>query len=71
VVFQRGAIFKIPRFFEIWRDPKTGSTMYKKDMLRDWTFAHLSDCVWYLKCPKENTPTSKFEIWEKHEPRFF
>jgi hypothetical protein len=29
------------------------------------------DCGWYLDCPKEYIPPSKFEIQEKHEPRFF
>ncbi len=36
--------------------------MYMKDMLRDWTYVHLLNCVWYLDCLKENTFTSKFEI---------
>jgi hypothetical protein len=44
--------------------------MYMKNMLRDWTFAHLLDCARYLDYSKENTPTSKFEIWEKHELEF-
>jgi hypothetical protein len=43
--FQEGAIFEIPKFLEMWKDPKIYNTMYRKDMLRDWTFAHLSDCV--------------------------
>ncbi len=45
--------------------------MYMKDMLKDWTYAHLSDCAWYLDYSKENTPTLEFEIQEKHEPRCF
>ncbi len=39
-------------------------------MLRDWTFAHLSDCVQYLDCSKENIPTLEMEIWERHELKF-
>jgi hypothetical protein len=70
VFFWRGAIFEILRLLKIWKDPKINNTMYKKDMLRDWTFALLSDCTWYLDCPKKNTPTLEFEIWEKHELGF-
>jgi hypothetical protein len=44
--------------------------MYKNDMLRDWTSLHLLDYGWYLDYLKENTPPSKFEIREKHEPGF-
>jgi hypothetical protein len=39
VFFWRGVISEIPRLLEIWKDPKINNTMYKKDMLRDWTFA--------------------------------
>jgi hypothetical protein len=39
-------------------------------MLRDWTCALFLDCAWHLDCPKENTPTSKFKIWGKHELGF-
>ncbi len=67
VLFWRGAISEIPKFLKIWKDPKIDSTMYMKDMLRNWTFPHLLDCGWYLDCLKENTPPLKFEIWEKHE----
>jgi hypothetical protein len=70
VLFRRRAIFEIPRFLEIWRDPKTNNIMYMKDRLRDRTSAHLLDCAWYLDCPKENAPTSKFKIQEKHETKF-
>ncbi len=45
--------------------------MYMKDMLKDWTFAHFSNCVQYLNCPKENILTLQFEIQEKHELGFF
>jgi hypothetical protein len=61
VIFQRGAIFKIPKLLAIWRDSKIDSTMYKKDMLRDWSSPHLLDCGWYLDYPKENI-LSKFKI---------
>jgi hypothetical protein len=62
VFFWRGAIFEIPRLFKIWRDPKTYSTMYRKDMLKDWTSSHLLDCGWYLDYLKENAPPLEFEI---------
>jgi hypothetical protein len=68
VIFQRGAIYEIQRLLEIWKDPRTNNTMYRKDILRDWTSPHLLDCGWYLDCPKENILPSKFEIWERHEP---
>jgi hypothetical protein len=48
VFFQRGAISEIPKLLKIWKDPKTDKIMYRKDMLRDWTFPHLLDCGWYL-----------------------
>jgi hypothetical protein len=70
VFSHKGAISKIPRLLEIWRNPKTNNIMYKKYMLRDWTSPHLLDCGWYLDYPKENTPPSEFEIHEKHEPIF-
>ncbi len=41
VFFLRGAIYEIPRLLEIWRNPKIDSTMYRMDMLRDWTSTHL------------------------------
>ncbi len=44
--------------------------MYRKGMLKDWTSTHLSDCAWYLDYLKENAPTSKFKIREKHELEF-
>jgi hypothetical protein len=68
--FQKGAIIKVPRFLKIWRDPKIGSIMYMKDMLRDWTFSHLSYCANILTT-RRTTPTSKMEIQEKHEPKNF
>ncbi len=55
----------------MWKDPKTYNTMYRKDMLRDWTFAHLFNCVQYFDYPKENILTLEMKIWEKYEPRFF
>jgi hypothetical protein len=70
VFFWKGAIFEIPRLLEIWRDLKTNFTMYRKDMLRDWSSPHLLDYDWYLDCPKENTLPSKFKIQEKYEPEF-
>jgi hypothetical protein len=45
--------------------------MYRKDLLKDWTFAHLLDCAYYLDSSKDNTLTLKFEIREKHELEFF
>jgi hypothetical protein len=71
MLFQRGAISKIPRLLEIWKDPKTNNTMYRKDMLRDWSYPHLMDCGWYIDCLKDITFSLNFEIQEKHEPRFF
>ncbi len=68
--FWRGAIFEIPRLLEIWRDPKIDNTMYRKDMLKDWSSPHLLDYGSYLDCLKENIPPLKFETREKHEPRF-
>ncbi len=38
--------------------------------MRDWRYAHLSNCVWYLDYPKENILTLEFEILEKHELGF-
>jgi hypothetical protein len=70
VFFWKGANFEIPRLLEIWRDPKTNSTMYRKDMLKDWNFPHLLDCGWYLDCPNEITPPLEFEIWDKYEHAF-
>jgi hypothetical protein len=43
VHFERGAIFKIPKLLKIWRGPKIDSTMYRKDMLKDWTSTHFLD----------------------------
>ncbi len=70
VFFWRGAISEIPRLFEIWRDPKIDNTMYKKDMLKNWSSPHLLDYGWYLNCPKENILPLKFKTREKHEPKF-
>jgi hypothetical protein len=67
----RGAISEIPRLFEVWKDPKTNSTMYMKDILKDWTSTHLSDSTWYLDYLKDNIFPSEFKIWEKHELNFF
>jgi hypothetical protein len=71
VLFQKGAISEIPRLLEIRKDPKTNITMYKKNMLRDWSSPHLLDYGWYIDCPKENTLPSKFKIQEKYELAFF
>jgi hypothetical protein len=60
VLFCRGAIYEIPRFLKIWRDPKTNSTMNTKDMLRDWTSTHLSNCAWYLDYEGEH---SFIKVW--------
>jgi hypothetical protein len=68
--FRKGAISEIPRLLKIWRDPKIDSTMYKKDMLRDWSSPHFLDYGWYFNCLKENILPSEFEIQEKHEPKF-
>jgi len=45
VFSQGGAISKISKLLEMWKDPKTYNMMHRKDMLRNWTFAHLSNCV--------------------------
>jgi hypothetical protein len=63
-------IFEIPRLLEIWRDPKTNITMYKKDILKDWSSPHLLDYGWYLDYPKENILPSKFKIRKKYELEF-
>jgi hypothetical protein len=39
----KGATSEILILFKTWRDPKTYSTMYKKDMLKDWSSPHLLD----------------------------
>jgi hypothetical protein len=71
VHFWKVAIFKIPKLFKMWKDPKIDNIMYMKDMLRDWSSPHLLDCGWYLDFLKENIPSLEFKIQEKHEPRFF
>jgi hypothetical protein len=50
--------------------PKTNNTIYRKDLLRDWSTPLLLNYGWYLDCSKENTLSSKFEIWEKYEFEF-
>ncbi len=55
----------------MWKDPKTYNMMHRKDMLRYWTFPHLSNCVQYLDYPKENILTLEMDIWEQYEPSFF
>ncbi len=54
----------------MWKDPKTYNTLYRTDMFRDWTLAHLSNCVQYLDYSKENILTLEMEIQQKYEPKF-
>ncbi len=44
--------------------------MYRKDLVRDWTFAYLLKRSWYLNYPKDNAPHLKMEIHEKYDLGF-
>jgi hypothetical protein len=63
----RGAIDELPHLLQIWQDLKANSTMYRKDLLKDWLLDHLKDYIWYIEYPQDCTPTSEVVFKESHE----
>jgi hypothetical protein len=55
-----GGIPYLPPLFLIWKSPKTKSTIYKKNLFKEWFGLHFIECGWYLDCPKDCTPSSNF-----------
>ncbi len=66
----RGVLLEIFELFEIWRDWKSDNSMYRKDLVLDWTSTYLFEQNWYLNYPKDNTPRLKMEIHEKYDLGF-
>lgn len=64
------AIMDVFRLFKIGGTLRQIITMYKKDLLWDWMFAHFFDCGWYLDYPKDTTPPKESGIKEKKNPNF-
>jgi hypothetical protein len=65
-----GAIPYLPPLFLIWKDPKIDSSMYQKDLFKDWSTLHFIKCKWYLDCPKDYIPSFEVSLCENFEPRF-
>jgi len=59
------AIWTLPSLLKIQRDLKAKSSMFKKDLLKDWTLAHLPYRHWYLDCPYDINMKSRHELKEK------
>ncbi len=57
----------MPSLLRIWCNPKAESTMYTKDLVKEWSSGHLKSCGWYLDCPTKNTPKSERGLREKFE----
>jgi hypothetical protein len=44
--------------------------MYRKDLLKDWSNPHLTECEQYLDYTKDCTPSSKVSLCESFEHGF-
>jgi len=51
----------------MWCNLKVESTMYRKDLLKEWLTTHFAFCEWYLDCPIDSTLESKCGLREKFE----
>jgi hypothetical protein len=41
--------------------------MFKKDLLKDWTFIHLPSYIWYLDCPYDTIIMLECQHGEKFD----
>ncbi len=64
------AIEEILHLFHIWSHPKSDSSMYKKNLLKDWPSFHLQHCGWYLDCPPDSILVSERTLRKMFDPRF-
>ncbi len=44
--------------------------MYQKDLLKDWSSPHLTECGWYLDCCMNHTSSFEVSPCESLEPGF-
>ncbi len=44
--------------------------MYRKDLLKDWSSAHLTKCEWYFDYLKDYTPSFEVSLCESFELGF-
>jgi hypothetical protein len=58
-------------FLKIWCDLKVDNTMYKKDLLKEWSIAHFTSYGWYLNYLANSTLESKCGLREKFEDNHF
>jgi len=65
--FAKEAICSLFLLLNIWCNPKIESTMYKKDLLKEWSNGQLASYGWYLDYPANSTPESKCELRENFE----
>jgi hypothetical protein len=50
--------------------PKVDGSMFRKELLKDWSSSHLLDCDWYLDYPKDCISSSEIALYKKIDPRF-
>jgi hypothetical protein len=70
VLFLAKTIKEIPQLFHIWSNPKLDSSMYRKDILRDWPSFHLQHYGWYLDYSLDSIPIFERSLKEMFDPRF-
>jgi hypothetical protein len=54
-VLPMGVIDQLPPSLGFGAILKWKSTMFHKELLKDWNSLHLVNCGWYLNCLKDNT----------------
>jgi hypothetical protein len=65
--FAKEAIHSLLLLLNIWCNPKTESTMYKKDLLKEWSNGQLASYGWYLDYLANSTLESKCGLRENFE----
>lgn len=56
ILLPKGVIDQMSNLFKVWQDLMINSTIFHKELFKDWLTPHLLDCGWYLECPKNSMP---------------
>jgi hypothetical protein len=67
VFFVKKAICILLLLLRIWCDPKAKNTMYRKDLLKEWSSGYLASWGWYLYCLVDSTLKLDYGLKEKFE----
>jgi hypothetical protein len=61
---------EVPWLLWIWSDPKLDGSLYKKELVRNWSSQHHPHCGWYLDYLGNYTPPRDINLQKQFEVGF-